>query len=117
MKLGEVREIIVYDETFVANDDSLFAQCGKIDGLTKIMTTLFSKIQADTNDEDGIAKFYSDKYPEGKIDIIKKRYAYYIAGQIGGRYDWLGEDINELHQNIGKNNSGCPEKQLKKEHF
>lgn len=46
------------------------------------METVFKAIMQD----EGLAKFYKDK----NINEIKKKYSYYIAGQIGGQYDWLG---------------------------
>jgi len=81
------------------------------------MDRVFQYVQADTEDEDGVAKFYTEKFPGEKISIISKKYTYYIAGQIGGRFDWLGQDVNECHQRISSSNADYPEKQIKPENF
>ena len=38
-------------------------------------------------------RFYQNK----NLDMIKKKYAYYISGQIGGKYDWLGLPVDQVH--------------------
>ena len=50
---------------------------------------MFSAIK----DDAALFRFYQDK----SFDVLQKRYAYYIAGCIGGRFDWLGQDVESCH--------------------
>ena len=57
--------------------------------------------------EDDLLKgFYEGK----KIDVIAKKYTYYLAGQFGGNYHWLGPDVQECHfgVNIKRQEGGKP---------
>jgi hypothetical protein len=60
-----------------------------------------------------LSNFYKDK----NSDVISKRYAYYIAGQIGGRFDWMGQDLEICHKAINDNNYDKPENQISKHHL
>lgn len=55
-------------------------------------------------------KFYKNK----NLDMLKKKYAYYISGQIGGRYDWLGFPIDQVHS---KYNSANKQQEIQCPHF
>ena len=55
-----------------------------------------------------LSNFYKDK----NSDVVSKRYAYYIAGQIGGRFDWMGQDLEICHKAINDNNYDKPENQI-----
>lgn len=60
----------------------MYQKLGEIQGIIEIMTSVFSAIK----DDAALFKFYQDK----NLDVLQKRYAYYIAGCIGGRFDWMG---------------------------
>lgn len=105
LKLNVLRELMVFDKDFNATEEengekSLYERIGKIEGLTKIMTTVFSYIKKDET----LFKFYKEK----DLGVITRRYAYYIAGQIGGRYDWLGQDLDICHKAINDKNYSNP---------
>ena len=77
VKLNIVRETISYDKDFNATEEenqekSLYERMGKIEGLCKIMATVFNKIKED----EVLSKFYKDK----DFGVMSKRYSYYIAG-------------------------------------
>ena len=74
---------MVFDQNYnEIQSETLYDKLGSIEGIRNIMETVFKAIMQD----EGLAKFYKDK----NINEIKKKYSYYIAGQIGGQYDWLG---------------------------
>ena len=77
LKINAIREFVVYDENFneteeSKKDKSLYERIGKIEGLTKIMGTVFSYVKED----EAIANFYREK----DLAVMQKRYAYFIAG-------------------------------------
>jgi truncated hemoglobin YjbI len=77
LRLNVVRDLVVYDPAFNATendikDQSLYERIGKIEGIIKLMATVFNYIKQD----EGLFKFYKDK----EISVIQKKYAYYIAG-------------------------------------
>jgi hypothetical protein len=109
MKLNFIRETITFDKDFNATEEenkekSLYERMGKIEGLCKIMTSVFTLIMSD----DVLSNFYKDK----NSDVVSKRYAYYIAGQIGGRFDYMGQDLEVCHKAINDANYTNPDKQI-----
>lgn len=106
LKINIIRENIVFDKDFNATDEqnkekSLYERMGKIEGLSKIMQSVFKSIKQDEE----LFKFYKDK----DLGVVQKRYAYYIAGQIGGRFDWMGQDLEVCHKAVNDANYEKPE--------
>ena len=81
---------MVFDKTAAKNEDqTFFDKLGGIEGLTKVVTAVFKAIEGDLE----LKKFYQGK----DIEVVIKKYTYYIASQIGHKNTWLGKDVGELH--------------------
>jgi len=68
---------------------TLFDRIGKIKGLTDIVNVAFQYITENKT----LCKFYKGK----NIDVIKNKYIYFLAGEMGGEYTWTGKDISACH--------------------
>lgn len=96
--LSKLRDSIQFDETYLQKfnsaiiEASLYERVNKIEGLNIIMEKVFEEIVKD----EVLSPFYKDK----NIQVLQKRYAYYIAGQIGGKFDWLGQDVIDCHESV-----------------
>ena len=51
---------------------------------------------------------YYEALPEYDLKVFARKYAYFTANQMGGRFDWNGASIVDVHKNIGKDNRQCP---------
>lgn len=40
-----------------------------------------------------LSKIYKDK----EIVVLQKKYSFFVAGVIGGKFDWLGKNIEDTH--------------------
>ena len=40
-----------------------------------------------------LSKIYKGK----DIVVLQKKYSFFVAGIIGGKFDWLGKNIEETH--------------------
>jgi hypothetical protein len=56
-------------------------------------------------------------YKDQNIDILSKKYAYYMAGMVGGRFDWLGKDIVTCHKDFNMNRLAKRKCPITSDHF
>jgi hypothetical protein len=40
-----------------------------------------------------LSKIYQNK----EIVVLKKKYSFFVAGIVGGKFDWLGKNIEDTH--------------------
>ena len=92
LKMSELRETIVYDEKYVQIDDegeevppTLFDKLGGIEGMKSIINTLFENIMKDPS----LSQFYK----KSNLDVVKNKYTYFLAMQIGGPFDLMFGDL------------------------
>ena len=89
LEISNLREVFEKQEVKQAVDkNTLFGRLGEIEGLTSLMEGVFKEVMKDPE--------LSLSYEGKNLEVLKQKYAYYIAGQMGG--PMVGrQDIEDIH--------------------
>jgi hypothetical protein len=88
---------------------SLFKRIGGLPVIQKVTENVFEMVYNDPE----LEKFYSSRNLSTKL--ISKKYAYFLAIQMGMKKVWLGRDISECHNTLSENSdSKISQGQIKK---
>lgn len=81
--------------------DSLFLRLGKIEGIQALVKETFNLIS-----ESNLSKYYS----KSKMEVVQKKYTYFISNKIGGQVFWMGPKFEDIHNNLSVTKEGkqCP---------
>jgi hypothetical protein len=62
---------------------------------------VFARAKEDAEEEFGLQSFYFEGRTEDQVQVLAKKYAYYLAGQIGGQFTAV-KNLSECHSAVSK---------------